>query len=68
MNENFEDIISSGAVKNDKRIIMLVLDGLGDVNNNGKGTALQIARTPNMDKLAACSALGLALKILLKKP
>jgi 2,3-bisphosphoglycerate-independent phosphoglycerate mutase len=39
---------------------MLVLDGLGDTDNDGQGTALQMARTHNMDQLAQKSALGLA--------
>ncbi len=60
MKDNFGDIITSIAEINDKRIVMLVLDGLGDIDNDGRGTALQIARTPNMDKLASRSALGLA--------
>ncbi|MFO7923035.1 MAG: hypothetical protein R6U58_05020 [Bacteroidales bacterium] len=60
MEDRFGDIITSIAEVNDKRIVMLVLDGLGDIDNDGRGTALQIARTPNMDRLASRSALGLA--------
>lgn len=60
MDDKFGEIITSIAEVNDKRIVMLVLDGIGDIDNDGRGTALQIARTPNMDRLASRSALGLA--------
>ncbi len=57
--DSYGNLISSLAMKNDARIVLLVMDGLGDCDNDGKGTALQIAKTPNMDALAARSALGL---------
>ncbi|MFO7657810.1 MAG: 2,3-bisphosphoglycerate-independent phosphoglycerate mutase [Bacteroidales bacterium] len=60
MKDEYGQLISSLAQVNDKKIVMLVLDGLGDIDNKGKGTALQMARTPNMDKLAQKAALGLA--------
>jgi 2,3-bisphosphoglycerate-independent phosphoglycerate mutase len=60
MKDDYGQLISSLAQVNDKRIVMLVLDGLGDTDNDGQGTALQMARTPNMDQLAKKSALGLA--------
>ncbi|MCE5327122.1 MAG: 2,3-bisphosphoglycerate-independent phosphoglycerate mutase [Planctomycetaceae bacterium] len=63
MEDNYGNLISSLAIKNDKRIVMLVMDGLGDVDNAGKGTALQQARTPNLDALAAVSALGLSVPV-----
>jgi len=59
MEDTYGDLITSLAKVNDKRIVLLVMDGVGDCDNAGKGTALQIARTPNMDKLASRSALGL---------
>jgi 2,3-bisphosphoglycerate-independent phosphoglycerate mutase len=59
MQDVYGDLVSSLAIKNDKRIVMLVMDGLGDCDNDGKGTALQIARKPNFDALAKRSALGL---------
>ncbi len=58
MEDVYGNLISSLAEPNDKRIVLLVLDGLGDCDNDGRGTALQIAETPNMDKLAQGSALG----------
>ena len=56
-------LISSLAKPNDKRIVLLVMDGVGDCDNAGGGTALQQAATPNLDALAATSALGLLLPI-----
>jgi len=57
--DDYGDLISSLAIANDKRIVLLVMDGVGDCDNDGHGTALQQAKTPNMDALAARSALGL---------
>lgn len=59
MEDNYGNLIASLAKANDKRIVLLVMDGVGDCDNDGKGTALQIARTPNLDALAKTSALGL---------
>ena len=56
-------LISSLAAGNDKRIVLLVMDGVGDCDNDGRGTALQQAKTPNLDALAARSALGLHLPV-----
>lgn len=60
MKDDYGQLISSLAQENDKKIVMLVLDGLGDTDNDGQGTALQMARTHNMDQLAKKSALGMA--------
>lgn len=60
MKDDYGQLISSLAQVNEKKIVLLVLDGLGDTDNEGKGTALQMAATPNMDKLAHKAALGLA--------
>ncbi len=58
IDDPYGDVISSLAKANDKTICLLVMDGVGDCDNDGKGTALQIAKTPNFDELAARSALG----------
>lgn len=60
MKDQYGNLITSLAEKNDKKIVLFVMDGIGDCDNDGKGTALQIAHTPNLDKLAQKSALGLA--------
>jgi len=59
MEDTYGALISSLAKANDKRIVMLVMDGVGDCDNDGEGTALQQARTPNFDALSQRSALGL---------
>jgi len=42
----------------DKKIVLLVFDGLGGLSE-GKGTELETARTPNLDRLATTGTLGL---------
>ena len=61
--DSYGDLISSLAIANDKRIVLLVMDGVGDCDNDGAGTALQQAKTPNLDALASVSALGLHLPV-----
>ena len=63
MEDTYGKLISSLAIENDKRIVMLVMDGVGDCDNAGRGTALQQARTPNLEALAARSALGLIVPV-----
>ena len=63
MEDIYGNLISSLAIENDKRIVLLVMDGLGDCDNDGKGTALQRSRTPVMDGLAAQAALGLLVPV-----
>jgi 2,3-bisphosphoglycerate-independent phosphoglycerate mutase len=59
LEDTYGQLISSLAKENDKRICLLVMDGLGDCANGERGTALQIAKTPNMDALAGRGACGL---------
>ena len=61
--DTYGNLISSLAAANDKRIVLLVMDGVGDCDNDGRGTALQIAATPNLDALACRSALGLSVPV-----
>ena len=63
MEDDYGKLISSLAIENDKRIVLLVMDGVGDCDNDGRGTALQIAQTPNLDSLARSSALGLSVPV-----
>ncbi len=47
---------------NDKKILLIIIDGLGGLQRNGK-TELQTAWMPNMQKLAMNSSLGLLVPI-----
>ncbi|MGQ9477865.1 MAG: 2,3-bisphosphoglycerate-independent phosphoglycerate mutase [Candidatus Bipolaricaulia bacterium] len=53
-----QELIKSLAQKTDSKIVLIVLDGLGDLPVEGR-TPLEAAKTPNLDKLAQGSALGL---------
>ncbi len=59
----YGNLISSLAQANDKRIVLLVMDGVGDCANGDRGTALQIAKTPNLDALAGRGACGLSVPV-----
>jgi 2,3-bisphosphoglycerate-independent phosphoglycerate mutase len=52
------DILKSLITKNEAKILLMVVDGLGGLPKNGK-TELEAARTPNLDQWAARSSLGL---------
>ena len=51
-----EDLVQ----ENDKKIVMLVIDGLGDIPdpNHDYKTPLEVAKKPNIDKLVKKSVLG----------
>jgi len=50
-------LISSLAIRNDSKIVLIVMDGLGDIP--GESTPLALAHTPNLDILAAQGITGL---------
>lgn len=52
------DILESHLAINDKKILLIVIDGLGGLPVNGK-TELETAHTPHLDHLASQSSLGL---------
>jgi len=54
-----EETIKSISIENEKKIILLIMDGVGGVPDKDNKTELEFANTPNMDKLARNSALGL---------
>ncbi len=52
------------SLESDARIVMLVMDGLGGMPRQPGGpTELEFARTPNLDRLASESMLGLSIPI-----
>lgn len=55
-------LLSSLATQNDSKIVLVVLDGLGDIPEDG--TPLERAHTPNLDSLAAQGITGLTDPIL----
>ena len=53
-------ILSGLVVPGTAKIVFLIMDGLGGIQMEGKGgTELQVARTPNLDRLAEISSCGL---------
>jgi len=59
-----QEIIKSLVQKNEKKIVLLVMDGVGGLpREKGGKTELETARTPNLDRLAAESECGLHLPI-----
>lgn len=57
---DYIDLMSQLSIKNEKKIVMIVMDGLGGMEQAPGGkTELEAARTPNMDALAADGVCGL---------
>lgn len=52
-----QKFVSKLVTTNDTKIVLLVMDGLGDIPVNGK-TPLQAASTPNLDSLAKRATLA----------
>ncbi|RKZ26193.1 phosphoglycerate mutase, partial [bacterium] len=55
----YEEILPQLINKNDTKLVLLVLDGLGGTTNEHSVTELEVARTPNMDKLISSGSAGL---------
>lgn len=53
-----ENIIKEISIKTDSKILLLVIDGVGGLPQDGK-TELESAQTPNLDSLASRSICGL---------
>jgi 2,3-bisphosphoglycerate-independent phosphoglycerate mutase len=63
LNMNQLDLMKELHVKSDKKIVLLVMDGLGGIPNDSGKTELEAANTPNLDRLAEKSILGLSTPI-----
>jgi 2,3-bisphosphoglycerate-independent phosphoglycerate mutase len=53
-----EELIKELCIETDSKIVLLIMDGLGDLPFNG-ATALEAASTPNLDHLAKSGCCGL---------
>ena len=59
-----QDVVKDLIIKNEKKIVLLVMDGLGGLpREKGGKTELETADTPNFDALAAGGECGLHLPI-----
>jgi len=59
------ELMKELSIRNDTKIVLLVLDGLGGAPMEPGGpTELEAARTPNLDALAARSSCGLSVAVL----
>jgi len=54
------DLMKELHVYSDKKIVMLIMDGLGGLPGDNGKTELESAHTPNMDRLSQDSILGLS--------
>ena len=64
--DNNDKLVEKLIQRNNANIVLLVMDGLGDIPNKdfGRKTPLEYAITPNLDKLAKESALGRHIPVL----
>ncbi|MCD6463053.1 MAG: 2,3-bisphosphoglycerate-independent phosphoglycerate mutase [Thermotogae bacterium] len=60
-----QDLVSELAVKSDTKLLLLVLDGVGDTPGDRGKTPLMVAKTPNLDELARKSELGQTIPVLM---
>lgn len=63
---HYDQIIQSTIKKNNTKIVLIVMDGIGDIRSPQfkNKTPLEYAHTPNLDTLAAQSAVGRSYPIL----
>lgn len=63
---NYQELIKTLTVKNDTKIAMIILDGLGGTIHPKKNcTELEAAKHPNLDELAKRSACGVQVPVLM---
>ncbi|OGO77593.1 MAG: hypothetical protein A2Y23_11560 [Clostridiales bacterium GWB2_37_7] len=63
---NRDNLIEKLVTQNNQKILLLVMDGIGDIPHKdfGKKTPLEYAITPNLDKLAKDSIMGKMIPVL----
>ncbi|NIR30302.1 MAG: phosphoglycerate mutase, partial [Gammaproteobacteria bacterium] len=49
--------------ESDSKIIFVIADGLGGIGSDGRGTELEAARTPHLDRLARQGTTGLLIPV-----
>ncbi len=54
-----QEILDELIVRNDQRIVFVIMDGLGGLPMGGEKTELETAHTPNLDRFAAAGITGL---------
>ena len=52
------ELISKLVIPGESKLVLMVFDGLGGLDNQGRGTALEAASVPNLDALAKESLCG----------
>jgi 2,3-bisphosphoglycerate-independent phosphoglycerate mutase len=59
------DVLGPLVLEGQSKIVLLVLDGLGDLPHTAEGlrTPLEAARTPHLDTIAPAAALGRILPV-----
>ncbi len=64
MNYDRQEILKELVQPAQTKILLLVMDGIGDISQDASGTALQRAKKPNLDALAQKSELGQTIPVL----
>ncbi|AEH51360.1 2,3-bisphosphoglycerate-independent phosphoglycerate mutase [Pseudothermotoga thermarum] len=64
MNYDRQEILKELVQPAQTKIVLLVMDGVGDIPQDSTGTALQMAKKPNLDALAQKSDLGQTIPVL----
>jgi len=58
-----QELVKELAIENDTKMVLLVMDGVGDLPGEDGKTALEKARTPNFDRLAREATLGMTVPV-----
>jgi len=58
-----QELVKQLAIENNTKMVLLVMDGLGDLPGKDGKTALEKAHTPNFDRLTQSSVLGMTVPV-----